>query len=348
MSNQLSQDDLFLSTYYQTKVEESEYYTNLPSEETHPFDNKYKARKILETILLAKDVETLSPENQAVAKGIVQYILALNFFDTEENSQAEKHFIISLELFTQLSRDRICYFFNYIQDIYNSLGIIHTNREDIENGLGLFCKAESLYFLMRKIHGRNPVTPVHSLRYLRPSKDVSQKFRFFHQGGIHMPQSEKSYTLTLFYMAQAYAKIGMKSKAAQYCGWTLKRQFETNDYEMKDWTINCLSLAEFYNANCEFAQSQYLLMAGLSIIPDDSKKKLHATFYMSLGHHLLEYLGFAIEKYLAGEQDDPATNETLNKNSITFSNIKMDFIKLKLPKTVEEISAIFRMMKHSV
>lgn len=337
-------DEFFLCTHFQSKIEESEYYSNLPSEETHPFDNKYKARKILEALLLAKNIEELSPENRAITKGIMQYLLAMNFFDTEENSQAEKSFVASLELFSQLRKEKIPYFYNYAQDIYNSLGLIYTNREDIDNGLGLFAKAEALHFFMKKIYARNPVSSVHNLRYFRAAKSTDHKFRFYHQGGINITRCEKSYTLTLFYMAQAYAKVGMKFKAAQYCGWTLKRQYETNDYEMRDWAINCLSLAEFYNSNCEFAQSQYLLMAGLSILPDDSKKKLHATFYMALGHHLLEYLGFAIEKYIGGQQTEPSVLETLNKKTITFDNINMEFPQLTLASSQEDVNSIFRKM----
>lgn len=344
MSDLLSHDEYFLSSHFQIKIEESEHYSNLPSEESRPFDNKYKARKILEVLLVSKNVEDLHADNKAIAKGIIEYLLATNFFDTEENSLAEKHYLASLESFAHLKKEKSFFFFNYIQDIYNALGILYTNREDIENGLGLFAKAEHLYQFMKKIYDRNPVTTVNNLKQSRPVTDTKQRFRFYYQGGINISRCEKSYTLTLFYMAQAYAKVNLKFKAAQYCGWTLKRQHETNDYDMKDWAINCLGLAEFYNANQEFAQSLYLLMAGLSIIPDDAKKKLHATFYMALGHHLLEYLGFAIEKYIAGQQEEPSIAETLNQKSITFSNINQEFVILKLPKNQEEINSIFRQM----
>jgi len=344
-SAQITDEDYFLSTYFQTKIEESEYYSNLPSDDSRPYDNKYKARKILEALLIAKNIEDLSPDNRTIAKGIIEYLLALNFFDTEENSLADKHFLISLELFTQLKKDKIAHFFNYIQDLYNSLGILYTNREDIQNGLGIFAKAEALYIFMKKIYNTNPVSVVNNMKQFRPSDDTTPlKFQFYYQGGINISRCEKSYTLTLFYMAQAYAKIALKFKAAQYCGWTLKRQLETNDYELRDWSINCLSLAEFFNANFEFAQAQYLLLSGISILPEDSKKKLHATFYMALGHHLLEYLSYAIEKYLGNQNEEPSVLEMLNKETIIFSNLKTEFPKLKLPKNQEEFSSIFRQM----
>jgi len=352
-------DDFFLSTHFQAKIEESEYHSNLPSDETRPFDNKYAARKILEALNISKEVEALTPDNKAIAKGIISYLLANNFFDTEENSYADKFFLAALESFSHLKKDKIFLFFNYLQDIYNSLGILYTNREDIENGLGLFTKAEDLFSFIKNIHAKNPVNVVHNLRYIHLSGDFvdnnnssqdeksiksSKKFQFYYQGGLSLTRAEKSYTLTLFYMAQAYAKIGMKVKAAQYCGWTLKRQFETGDYEMKDWSINCLSLAEYYDSSQEFAQSQYLLMSGLNILPDDTKKKLHATFYMALGHHLLEYLAFAVEKILGGETEDKEAQEALNRKTIVFTNGTTEFVEFKMPKTTEDISSIFRQM----
>ncbi len=54
-------------------------------------------------------------------------------------------------------------------------------------------------------------------------------------------------------MAQCYTKAGLKYQAAEYCGWTLKRQFEFKDFDLKEWCMNCISLSEFYNSNYEFA-----------------------------------------------------------------------------------------------
>jgi len=39
-------------------------------------------------------------------------------------------------------------------------------------------------------------------------------FRCYYQGGINLEEAEDSHTLTLFYLAQAYTKLGAKDKAA--------------------------------------------------------------------------------------------------------------------------------------
>jgi hypothetical protein len=72
---------------------------------------------------------------------------------------------------------------------------------------------------------------------------------------------------TLFYMAQAYTKYGFKDLAARYCGETLKRQYRSKHYILKDWVVNCISLAEYYMSTHNYAQSQYLLLAGLTVLP---------------------------------------------------------------------------------
>jgi hypothetical protein len=67
----------------------------------------------------------------------------------------------------------------------------------------------------------------------------------------------------LFYLAQAYTKLGFKDKAAEYCGRTLQRQYLNKTFELKDFCNNLISLAEYYQNNKLFAQAQYLLLVGL-------------------------------------------------------------------------------------
>ena len=55
--------------------------------------------------------------------------------------------------------------------------------------------------------------------------------------------------MCMFYMAQAYSKLGENVKAAFYCAETMKRQIESGDFDVKDWAINCINLAEYYTEN---------------------------------------------------------------------------------------------------
>lgn len=59
----------------------------------------------------------------------------------------------------------------------------------------------------------------------RTQPQENATFAYYYEGGINLREIEGSHTLTLFYLAQAYAKLGFKDKSALNCGETLKRQF---------------------------------------------------------------------------------------------------------------------------
>jgi len=82
----------------------------------------------------------------------------------------------------------------------------------------------------------------------------------------------------------------------------------------------------------------------LHVIPENKKKKLRGAIQMALGRHLLEFLKYAIEKYQLGHSEEKSFEERLNKKMITFEGIGVDFVSLKLPKTMEEIRTVFRQM----
>ncbi len=85
--------------------------------------------------------------------------------------------------------------------------------------------------------------------------------------------------MTLFYMAQVYTKLAQNEKAIMFCAETMKRQLAFKEYEVKDWAINCVNLAEYFVKNGHFAQAEYCLFSGVAILPSDlgKKKKLRAT-----------------------------------------------------------------------
>lgn len=59
----------------------------------------------------------------------------------------------------------------------------------------------------------------------RTKQEANANFAYYFEGGIKLKDIEASHTLTLFYLAQAYAKLGFKDKSALNCGETLKRQY---------------------------------------------------------------------------------------------------------------------------
>jgi UDP-galactopyranose mutase len=54
-------------------------------------------------------------------------------------------------------------------------------------------------------------------------------------------------------MAQVFTKMGQNEQAVQFCAETMKRQLTFKEYEVKDWGINCINLAEYFVKNGYFA-----------------------------------------------------------------------------------------------
>ena len=59
----------------------------------------------------------------------------------------------------------------------------------------------------------------------------------------------------------------------------MKRQLAFNEYQVKDWAINCINIAEFFVKNGHYAQAEYCLLSALAILPveSDKKRKLRGT-----------------------------------------------------------------------
>jgi len=49
----------------------------------------------------------------------------------------------------------------------------------------------------------------------------------------------------------------------------MKRQLALGEYEVKDWAINCVNIAEYFIKNGHFIQAEYCLTAALAILPSD-------------------------------------------------------------------------------
>lgn len=204
----------------------------------------------------------------------------------DQTNDSVKSYQAALESFSQLPKETPLHnFYNSLINIYNMLGLTYLNRETNEEGVSLLGKASLVYEAYTDIKG---VAVYHNRNKPVPGKE----FRYYYEGGLDSERMEESFTLTQFYLAQAYTKLGFKDKAAEYCGHTLQRQFTTKKYELREFISNLINLAEYYTNNQLFAQAQYLLMTGLKILPEGKKKKTHANIYIALGNMLRELLSF--------------------------------------------------------
>ena len=63
----------------------------------------------------------------------------------------------------------------------------------------------------------------------------------------------------------------------------MKWQYETNEYDLKDWCINCINVSEYYVENGNMAQAFYFLLVGIQVASTSSDDELIANLRMQLG-----------------------------------------------------------------
>jgi len=221
--------------------------------EENPYKTKYEARALLEAAvnevkrLLADTTE--GPEavegREMIAR--LHLFLGKNFYFCEEVPAAEQHFTRSLECYLRLPVRLEPKPFVHIHDVLNQLGMLWCNRGG---------HAEGMNFLRRA-----------QIMFLNRPDSVRE---------AEAARSEDNYTLTMFYLAQAYGALQKPGLSARFCAETMSRQLEHNTagtrskevaerdpFDCKDWVRNCCSLSDFFVNECMFWTAEYLMHAAI-------------------------------------------------------------------------------------
>ncbi|XP_045425266.1 KIF-binding protein [Lemur catta] len=257
--------------------------------EKEPYKSKYSARGLLEEVkallgpapedederpeaedglvagdhalgLPAEVVEAEGPIAQrAVRLAVIEFHLGVNHIDTEELSAGEEHLVKCLRLLRryQLSHDCVSL---YIQ-AQNNLGILWSEREEIETAQAYLESSEALYNQYMKEIGSPPLDPAE--HFLPEEEKLTEQER--------SKRFEKVYTHNLYYLAQVYQHMEMFEKAAHYCHSTLKRQLEHNAYHPIEWAINAATLSQFYINKLCFMEARHCLSAANVIFGQTGK-----------------------------------------------------------------------------
>eukprot|EP00930_Biecheleria_cincta_P004222 TRINITY_DN105120_c0_g1_i1.p1 TRINITY_DN105120_c0_g1~~TRINITY_DN105120_c0_g1_i1.p1 ORF type:complete len:712 (+),score=147.81 TRINITY_DN105120_c0_g1_i1:31-2136(+) len=235
-----------------TVVKYDELWEVQDPEET-PYRSKYLARELLEVSvkrleeLLAQEAdEALADRGREMIARLFLF-LGKNLYFCEEVPQAEKYFIRSLERYLRsplrLNPEPFC----YAQDVFNQLGMLWCNRQN---------HGESMNFLRRA-----------QIMYVNRPQAVRESCE---------QRCENNYTLTMFYLAQAYGALQKPALSARFCAETMSRQLESNSagqrtqeisekdpFDCKDWVRNCCALSDFFVNECMFWTAEYLLYAAM-------------------------------------------------------------------------------------
>ncbi len=181
----------------------------------------------------------------AILSSFVRLEMALNWINTEEISSGVEWLEGCIRLVDSLP-DKVKTASVCVQ-IYNQLGIVWGNRNEQQKALEVLLKAKAVY--ESHIALSPPLTSTEWLEGKSKSQEKREKdFENFH-------------TLTLFYLAQVYGNLGQSKISAQYCQNTLSRQLETQEYDSIEWSLNCVTLSQYYLGLEHFAQSRHCLAA---------------------------------------------------------------------------------------
>lgn len=247
------------------KLLEEESKNDSPSE---PYMSKYKAKSIL--IDMCKLIENILPEistseftdiTKKSMLGAILLQIGIIDMETEDLTNSELVLVKAETLLAEHSLEAEV--INVLLNVYNNLGILWSNRDQPEKAKNYLLKAKEFYENF-KCTMKVPIS-IDCLFGITEDNNIYDYMMF-----------EKSYTLTLYYLAQVFGALKCELKSAIYCHITLKRQLQYNDYDPIDWALNSATLSQFFAVQNGFFQSRHHLAAA-SIILERYEQELQQT-----------------------------------------------------------------------
>lgn len=177
----------------------------------------------------------------------VQLNMGIIAIDTQEPSEAEKHLnrcskiIKDVRNAPEIASITLC--------LFNHLGIMWSKREITQ--AKVYLDFADQFYREFKASGKNPVDIEELFEPNIETYNVQKAWAKF----------EKSYSLTLYYLAQVYGLLGDTLKSGIFCHQTLKRQLESGDYEPIEWALNTATLSQFFIDKNGFKQARHHLAA---------------------------------------------------------------------------------------
>ena len=341
---------IFLYTMFQYYLEKANELNNQESPE-----KKAKAIKIIKSLIDSSFINHYRSNKIIFAclNGILHFYLGMFNLNNEDQTICEAPFNKAINYFNTLPTLIKMRYINLYQEIFNNLGIIYYHKGEIKKGLQHLGKAEQIYKVFSGLNGYNFTNDFPKFMKSCCSNNEEggnhemEFFSFYIDGGINKKSFEHNYTLTIFYYAQAFTKLGFRKKAIKYCSLILKRQIEFNEYELKDALVNCLNLSDFYMENQHFAQAEYILISAMSLLPDEQTKEeiLRAALQNQLGKYFLERLKFAVirvkENNLISDNDN--IFHIVNKKIFTFNTLNIVWPQIKDVVNIEQAKSLFRL-----
>ena len=236
--------------------------------QSEPYRSMYKAREIWHKLKSYVDRHRESAPDLVhwlFLEAALHLKLGVNYMDTEEKSTGEERLACCLSsLDAHCCRDEACCI---MQTVLNYTGILNCERNEPQKGLEFLQRAETLYSDFSDKVGGAPWT-VNDLFHV-DSYDRSASMEKLVKNRVE--NFEDIYTHTLYYLAQAHAKVGNSAESAKYCRMTLCRQLSNHKYEPVDWAVNATTLSQYYIIQSDFPHARHCLSSGQFILKEASE-----------------------------------------------------------------------------
>jgi len=198
-------------------------------------------KKVEAFLAAAPSAEDAERGEEMLARNFL--FLGKNFYFCEEVPVAEQFFNKSLRAYL-CSKNRLKpEYFVQIQDCFNQVGMLWCNRQGHKEGMNYLRRAQIMY----------------EQRPKAVRDEVEQR-------------AADNFTLTMFYLAQAYGALQKPGLSARFCAETMSQQLEHNTsgaraqeqrerdpFDCKVWVRNCCALSDFFVNECMFWTAEYLL-----------------------------------------------------------------------------------------
>jgi len=236
--------------------------------ESEPYRSMYKAREIWHR--LKSDVDRRRESEPDLMEwlfleSVLDLKLGINYMDTEEKSTGEERLANCLSVLSDhCHRPEVCC---VMQTALNHTGILNCERSEPQKGLEFLQRAELLYKDFSDKVGGAPWT-VNDL-FCLDSYDENASMEKLVKNRVE--NFEDIYTHTLYFLAQAHAKVGSSAESARYCRMTLQRQLSNHKYEPVDWAVNAATLSQYYIMESDFPCARHCLSSGQFILKEASE-----------------------------------------------------------------------------
>ena len=290
---------------------------NYQDSEEEPYRSKYAARTRLMTMLDEVDrfLEEGNLENYSPVR-LLSILLNLEIGvidqETEELSTSEQHLTKAKALCEEWYPDDNLVIVLRL-NILNQLSYLYTMRADYEKALSILQEAQS-YFekwttFKSNINGEETKKIRTVIEFLDCFEyNLNEKMQDSN-GEVNL---DKTFTQTLYFLAQVYEKMGDSAKSAVYCYKTLKKQLILNHYKTLEWCINTATLSQYFAGIDKFGISSHLLRVAKAMMDsklppknddDEDLKKGRADFQRIMVKYYLMLLDCSFRHYTSEKSE---------------------------------------------